>query len=208
MKNQKGISTLAGIIIIIVVAVVLVGGVFAYQYLATQKADNQLLSEQQTQNQQQNTEDPLNVDINILSNDKIIDSIEKIFNAEFTKNDQGKYEAISEQTQSSSYINSITKGDLNNDGIEDAFVWGTGCGASCGSFFIVVINHNENLVDSFSVSPEDFVMSGAAQYAVKDISIDSGIISINARVPNFDGTTVDSVFNYHLVGNNLSKINN
>jgi hypothetical protein len=35
MQKSKGVSTLVGIIIIIVVAVVLFGGVFAYQYFAT-----------------------------------------------------------------------------------------------------------------------------------------------------------------------------
>jgi len=49
MQKEKGISTLMGIIIIIVVAVILFGAVFAYQYFSAQKADNQ----SQVQNQQQ-----------------------------------------------------------------------------------------------------------------------------------------------------------
>ncbi len=58
MQNQKGISTLTGIVIIIIAAVVILGGVFAYQYFATQKTNNQpqIQSEEQNQNQQQNTE--------------------------------------------------------------------------------------------------------------------------------------------------------
>jgi len=36
MQKQKGISTIIGVIIIIVVAVILFGGVFAYQYFFTQ----------------------------------------------------------------------------------------------------------------------------------------------------------------------------
>jgi len=48
MKNQKGISTLIGIVIIIIVAVVTFGGVFAYQYFSTPKS--------QVQNQQQTTD--------------------------------------------------------------------------------------------------------------------------------------------------------
>ena len=48
MQNQKGISTLAGIIIIIVVAVVLFGGIFAYQYFAVKTQP--VVQTQQNQN--------------------------------------------------------------------------------------------------------------------------------------------------------------
>ena len=41
MQKQKGISTLIGIIIIIAVAVVAFGGVFAYQYFSAKKTNNQ-----------------------------------------------------------------------------------------------------------------------------------------------------------------------
>ena len=41
MKNQKGISSLIGIIIIVVVAVVAVGGIFTYQYFTMPKENNQ-----------------------------------------------------------------------------------------------------------------------------------------------------------------------
>ncbi|MBI1866383.1 MAG: hypothetical protein HY005_02360 [Candidatus Staskawiczbacteria bacterium] len=40
MKNQKGISLLIGITIIVIVTIVIVGGVFAYQYFVTQKVNN------------------------------------------------------------------------------------------------------------------------------------------------------------------------
>ncbi len=40
MKNQRGISTLAGIITIIVVAIVLFGSVFAYSYFSTKPQQN------------------------------------------------------------------------------------------------------------------------------------------------------------------------
>lgn len=49
MKNQKGISTLAGIIIIIIVVVVAFGGVPAYKYfLAKTNVQPQVQSQQQT----------------------------------------------------------------------------------------------------------------------------------------------------------------
>jgi hypothetical protein len=48
MQNQKGISTLTGIIIIVVVAVVLFGGVFAYQYFATKSKPKVVQTQTQT----------------------------------------------------------------------------------------------------------------------------------------------------------------
>ncbi|MFH1967921.1 MAG: hypothetical protein ABIJ84_00875 [bacterium] len=57
MQKQKGISTLAGIVIIIVVAVIAFGGVFAYQYFAT-KTNNQLQVQGEEQNQQTNNVHP------------------------------------------------------------------------------------------------------------------------------------------------------
>ncbi len=57
MKNQKGISTLVGIIIIVVILVIALGGVLTYQYLMAQKTNvqPQVQSQQQNQNQQQQT---------------------------------------------------------------------------------------------------------------------------------------------------------
>jgi len=48
MNNQKGISSLIGIVIVVAVALVLVGGIFGYQYLTQPKENNQ----PQNQNQQ------------------------------------------------------------------------------------------------------------------------------------------------------------
>jgi len=48
MQKEKGISTLTGIIIIVVTAVVLFGGVFVWQYFVTQKAINQPQIQSQT----------------------------------------------------------------------------------------------------------------------------------------------------------------
>jgi len=55
-KYNKGVSTLTGIIIIIVVAAILFGGVFAYQYFTTKtNSQLQIQSQQQNQNQRQQT---------------------------------------------------------------------------------------------------------------------------------------------------------
>ncbi len=51
MKNQKGISSLIGIVIIILLAVIAVGGIFAYQYLLTSKGKIVTQIETNTNNQ-------------------------------------------------------------------------------------------------------------------------------------------------------------
>jgi len=140
-----------------------------------------------------------------LSDALIINAINKLNGIQLEKNAQGKYEASMPEIQGGYNINLITKGDLNGDGFQDAFVWSTVCGASCGSVFTAVINKKDSTVSAFNVVPEGFVMSSAAQYSVKIINIDSGIIKIKAVVPQFDGTTVDQDLNYKLVGNNLVK---
>jgi hypothetical protein len=59
--RQKGISTLIGILIIVVASVILFGGVFAYQYFATKNNDQlQVQSQQQVTNQQTNNNQPTN----------------------------------------------------------------------------------------------------------------------------------------------------
>jgi len=60
MQKQKGISTLAGVIIIVAVVVVLFGGVFAYQYFA--KSQTPVTNDQQNFNVQ--TQQPTNQEIN------------------------------------------------------------------------------------------------------------------------------------------------
>lgn len=56
MENQKGISALIGIIIIVAVVIIVFGGIFGYQYFAMKNNQSQIQSEQQNQNQQQKTE--------------------------------------------------------------------------------------------------------------------------------------------------------
>jgi flagellar basal body-associated protein FliL len=55
MQKQKGISTLVGVIIIVAVAVVLFGGVFAYQYFA--KSQTLVTNDQQNPNVQTATDE-------------------------------------------------------------------------------------------------------------------------------------------------------
>ena len=53
MNKQKGVSTLVGIIIIIVVAVVLFGGVFAYQYFSKSQQNSEFFGSSQKTTQTQ-----------------------------------------------------------------------------------------------------------------------------------------------------------
>ena len=69
MQKQKGISTLVGIVIIIVAGIILFGGVFAYQYFAMQKQQNQN-QQQQTVNQQTNAPPEPEQNNNGQNNDK------------------------------------------------------------------------------------------------------------------------------------------
>jgi len=197
MENQKGISTLAGITIVIIVTIIAFGGVFAYQYYGKKSSDSQ----SPVLNENYNTQDS-NAKT-VLSETVIVDSISKSFGVNFTKNAQGKYGTVYSETRGANSINLITNGDLNSDGLQDSFVWGTGCGASCGSFFFVVINKNGNPAETFFVGPDDFVTSGANQYHVKSISIKQGIISIETEIPTFDGSITNATLNYKLVGKKL-----
>jgi hypothetical protein len=70
LPAQAGISTLVGIIIIIVAAVILFGGVFAYQYFVLQKLGNQ--SQVQNQNQNQQTNNTQSVDFSKLNKDELL----------------------------------------------------------------------------------------------------------------------------------------
>lgn len=196
MKNQKGILTLVGIIIIVVAVIIVFGGVFAYQYFSTQKTNNQ----PQVQNQINQTASQQ------LSDAVIIDAIDKLEVIKLEKNAQGIYEAKYPEMQGGYNINLITKGDLNGDRFQDAIIWSTGCGASCGSIFTIIINKNGDLSDVFNVDPEGFVTGGAAQYAVKNISIENGIISIKVEIPAFDGSTTNTTLDYKLIGKNLVSL--
>ena len=139
----------------------------------------------------------------VLSEEMIVNRIEILSNIELVKNTKGTYEARQTEGYSLFTVNTITKGDLNNDGLEDAFVWGTGCGASCGSIFFVVLNQGNN-TDGFTVAPEGFTSSGAGKYSIESAKILNGILSLNIRIPHYDGTSTSSQVEYKLQGNSLT----
>jgi hypothetical protein len=195
------VSTPVGVIIIFATAIVLFGGVFAYQYFAKPVS----LSEGQTQQTQTQN---INIqDVKVLSDSAIISSINKLENVQLVKNAKGVYEAKYPQMAGGYNVNLISRGDLNGDGYQDAFVWGTWCGASCGSIFTVILNKENGILDTFRVVPEGFVSSSAAQYGVKNIVINNGIISMQVEIPAYDGLVTNTTLNYKLAGQNLESVN-
>ena len=116
MQNQKGISSLMGIIIVVVVAVVAVGGIFAYQYFATPKENNQPQNQNQEQNQNTNST------ISTLTPDKILNS-----NGFVNGNKQTG-------SQSGLTISNIVLGNLDSDSSLEALAVQTNCAASSRNF--------------------------------------------------------------------------
>jgi hypothetical protein len=146
-----------------------------------------------------------------LSEEEILGAVEKLENLELKKNKQGLYESSMKEFSVKGYgitINSITRGDVNKDGLEDAFVFITNCGASCGSTFIAVINKDKSVPDAFLINdPEEgIVTAGATQSEIKKITIKNGIIAINANVANADGSLLPVLINYELIGKKLIKV--
>jgi hypothetical protein len=144
------------------------------------------------------------ITLNQLSDTTIINAINKLYKLQFTKNTQGSYESSS-TLGGSDYINSITRGDINGDGMQDAFVYWTHCGASCGSSFTIVINKNDSSASALDVIPEGIVISGASQSSINKVIINSGTITINADIYQMGGTASNLDLTYKLVGSNLVK---
>lgn len=83
MQKQKGISTLVGVIIIVIVAVVLFGGVFAYQHFSVPK--NSIPSRSQSQNVKQDYQDFQHNSEHIYLEKTVIIGKDSLSGAEFTK---------------------------------------------------------------------------------------------------------------------------
>lgn len=76
----------------------------------------------------------------------------------------------------------LARGDINNDGFEDAIVQEIHCGASCGVTLAVVLNENNTTVklmdiNSYNNFEPGFRSSGAATSDVKNITITKGVIT-------------------------------
>ncbi|OGZ64635.1 MAG: hypothetical protein A2998_01345 [Candidatus Staskawiczbacteria bacterium RIFCSPLOWO2_01_FULL_37_25b] len=172
MKNQKGISTLVGIIIIVVVGIVTFGGVFAYQYFVTPKVNDQ------SQNQNTNPTNPP------LTADKILNS-----NGFVNGNKQTG-------SQSGLTISNIVLGNLDSDSSLEALAVQTNCSASCGNavYAFKLVGNNVLMV----LLPDSGI-SGAAQQ-VNSIKIVNGVAVITetdwdgTRTTNYQVELVDGVF--------------
>ncbi len=196
---MKQISTLTGILIIVAAAAVLFGGVFGWEYYVNPNFTNINLNQVQSKKLK-------NVTVS-LSEESILSAIEKLESVKLQKYNN-LYRSAPEGGQGISWysLDSITKGDINGDGLEDAFTSSTGCGASCGSAFAVILNQKDTPPKAFRVFPPYLVASGAAQYSVNNITIHNDTISIEVNIPQFDGQITKSTLNYKLTNENLEKI--
>jgi hypothetical protein len=180
MKTHKYIRQaqyrqgLIGIVLIIIIAVLVGGAAYIAYDIGYEKA------------QENNQENPTQV--NSLTEEKIIEAIELSTGRSFEKMETGGYEATNPEDGLHT-ITSITKGDLNGDGQEDAFITQRTCGGSCGQTFLVALNQGENPLRLIYVVLENYEAGGAGQYGIKDIQIINGVISIKADIHQYDGSS-------------------
>lgn len=189
------------ILIIIAVAIIIIG-FFGYQYFL--KSQVPIANVQSNSNIQ-------TVDTMVseqLSDDVIINAINRFEEIYLIKDlESGVYKAGPSDGYSSYTVKLIAKGDLNEDGLKDAFVYSRGCGGSCGSSFNVIINKGSSLVNIFRVSPDGIDKFGAGASSINNITINNGVISIDADIHSYNKSDINSIFTYKLTGGNLVKIN-
>jgi hypothetical protein len=111
------------------------------------------------------------------------------FEYQIEQNSQGKknYTVTVHESQSTS-VNSVLgiyKGDLNNDGYDDAFVWTNSCpdtDSSCGYGYAVVINKKDGTGDSILEKTPSVLSgwSGGNETKLEDVKIQDGIIYITS----------------------------
>lgn len=165
MKKQKGLGGIA----FITIAVVVVGIIFAsYRFYITpttktlQKENASSLSDELIANLFSCAEDKSDSD-----------------GVKMTKGQNGIYGCKTSLT--TEYITSITRGDINNDGYEDALVEEGHCGTSCGTSIYVVLNQKNGIGKLIGVNIDSLVSSGAGQTYIKSITIKDGVISVKAN---------------------------
>ncbi|MES2623539.1 MAG: hypothetical protein V4576_04005 [Patescibacteria group bacterium] len=84
------------------------------------------------------------------------------------------------------------KGDLNNDGFEDAIVQELWCAASCGKTFVAILNVGGK-TKAFDVTPPDITLAGYKQFSINEIDIQDGVVGILAN-----NGTKDMLYQYTL----------
>lgn len=213
MNTQKGFAP----ILLILLAAVMIGGV-SYVYIKNQESvdisnDTIATSTIETDSKQSvpktivNTSDTAQIITDIGINDQVVmQALNNAYEVTLQKNPRGYYEAkFPPDMTSNVVVNKIVKGDLNNDNKEDAFVWNTVCGASCGTEFSIVLNDSTR---AMRIVPPGLITIGAGQVGVKSITINRGVITITGEMPSSDGSpTPLSTFQYKLSGDSLILVN-
>lgn len=198
----KRISTLIGVVIILAVAVIAFVSILFLEKMPIPivvKAENKV---------SQNIQDINNKSVFLISEELIIGAVDQLEKISLKKNVDGVYETRIPEIRGGYNINFISKGDLNNDGFEDAVVHGTICGASCGSKFTVILGAYRAINSAFSVNLKGFVSAGASQYHVDNIKIDTdGVVIISFNFPDYQGLINNETSNYKLIGKELIKLN-
>ncbi len=208
MKNKKGF--IVPILLVIIAILVVGGGYYLYkdkEEVVLPLKDNSTVTQGTSSSQIQNTQQATPSDNKRLSDTEILSTLSATYNVNFQKTANGSYQGkFLDNPAGNVSVNSITIGDLNNDGLEDAVVHVTVCGGSCGSQFDAVINGPTTR--DIRLLP-DFTTVSAAQVSVKNISIDQGIISIKYVAPNRgDGApTPEETRVYKLSGETLVRVN-
>ena len=165
MKLQKGF----GSITFIVIAVLVIGIVFVgYRFNTTSTTTTTRIEENSS----------LSDDV-IASFFSCAEDKSDSNGVKMSKGQNGSYGCKTSLT--TQYITSITRGDINNDGYEDALVEEGHCGASCGTSIYAVLNQKNGIGKLIGVNIDTLVSSGASQTYVKSITIKDRVISITAN---------------------------
>ncbi len=175
MNTQKGFSTLLVLLLILVVTV----GVWVYtQTEIFYKTDSVV------EDVQKNNESIKSTSTKVIKSETMVTSKVDFSLSDEVINDilKGESAASSNWVDIDLGFSEITKGDINDDGYEDALFIVTSCGASCGSSLGAIINQKNGEGKNISINSEKYIRpSSAMQTGITDIQISNGTVSITAN---------------------------